>query len=113
MYTLLYILWGALIVIICLFSDYSQFECVCNVGYYGDGYVCVEESNCRNTPSMCHLEATCSETTNGLNCICNQGTFSNNHNIKIVSVCFGKVFINISFFIFVFGKFLFILIILI
>lgn len=56
------------------FSDeYRRYECRCDPGYYGDGYLCVEEQNCRNTPNLCDPNARCVTAADGLQCICNPG----------------------------------------
>lgn len=54
-----------------------MYECVCNTGYYGDGFVCLPEINCLNVPNMCDVNARCVSTTSGLQCICNTGYTGN------------------------------------
>uniref|UniRef100_A0A182JJM2 Nidogen n=1 Tax=Anopheles atroparvus TaxID=41427 RepID=A0A182JJM2_ANOAO len=53
------------------------FECVCNSGYFGDGFVCTPERNCANIPSMCDPNARCESTTSGYQCICKDGFLGN------------------------------------
>lgn len=55
------------------FREPSKYECVCDPGYFGDGFVCTPEENCLNVPALCHSLASCHSTTSGLKCICNQG----------------------------------------
>lgn len=58
-----------------LHSDYGQYECVCHPGYYGDGYNCIENLTCRNTPSMCDPNAVCMQSgQQSFACVCNPGT---------------------------------------
>lgn len=54
-------------------SEPAQFECICNAGFYGDGYLCIEEQNCQNTPTLCDPNANCQSTNNGIACVCNPG----------------------------------------
>ncbi|XP_067632308.1 nidogen [Eurosta solidaginis] len=58
-------------------DDPARYECQCNAGFHGDGYVCVEDRNCLNTPQMCDMNAKCLSTNNGLVCMCNQGFYGN------------------------------------
>uniref|UniRef100_W8B8M3 Nidogen-1 n=1 Tax=Ceratitis capitata TaxID=7213 RepID=W8B8M3_CERCA len=58
-------------------DDPAIYECQCNAGFHGDGYVCVEDQNCLNTPQMCDMNAKCLSTNNGLLCVCNQGFYGN------------------------------------
>ncbi|XP_039956515.1 nidogen [Bactrocera tryoni] len=58
-------------------DDPARYECQCNAGFHGDGYVCVEDKNCLNTPQMCDMNAKCLSTNNGLVCVCNQGFYGN------------------------------------
>jgi nidogen (entactin) len=55
------------------YRDPSVYECACNAGYFGDGFVCTPERNCANVPEMCHRDAHCMSTTAGYECVCNQG----------------------------------------
>lgn len=57
-------------------SNPSTYECKCNAGYFGDGFLCTPERNCRNIPSLCDPNAKCVSTTSGYQCICNQGKTS-------------------------------------
>lgn len=56
-------------------SDYGQYECVCHPGYYGDGYNCIENITCRNTPSMCDPNGICMQTGQSFACVCNPGMY--------------------------------------
>lgn len=53
--------------------DHRLYECVCNPGYFGDGFGCMPEVNCINVPSLCSSDAQCVSTTSGLQCVCNTG----------------------------------------
>lgn len=55
--------------------DPSKYTCQCSEGYSGDGYVCIEEQNCLNNPTLCDMNANCQSTNAGLVCVCNQGEF--------------------------------------
>ncbi|XP_030387552.1 nidogen-1 [Scaptodrosophila lebanonensis] len=65
-------------------EDPAHYECQCNAGYHGDGYVCIEELNCLNKPTLCDMNAKCHSTNTGLVCVCNQGFYGNG------SVCFER-----------------------
>lgn len=65
-------------------SEYGQYECICHPGYHGDGYNCVEDLTCRNTPSLCDPNALCMQSGQSFACACNPGNcFS--WSIKIMS----------------------------
>lgn len=57
----------------CYNRDPTLYECICNIGYYGDGFICEPDVNCQNVPSLCHPNAECASTTSGLQCVCNAG----------------------------------------
>ncbi|XP_035915634.1 nidogen [Anopheles stephensi] len=59
------------------YRDQSTYECTCNQGFFGDGFVCTPERNCANIPSLCDQNARCESTTNGYQCICNDGFIGN------------------------------------
>ncbi|KAH8401667.1 hypothetical protein KR009_007215 [Drosophila setifemur] len=58
-------------------EDPANYECQCIAGYHGDGYVCIEEQNCLNNPTLCDMNAQCRSTISGLVCVCNQGFYGN------------------------------------
>ncbi|KAH8272873.1 hypothetical protein KR018_006184 [Drosophila ironensis] len=58
-------------------EDPANYECQCIAGYRGDGYVCIEEQNCLNNPTLCDMNAQCRSTNSGLVCVCNQGFYGN------------------------------------
>lgn len=62
---------------ILLLRNPSIYECVCNVGYHGDGFTCELEINCLNQPSLCSENAQCLQTTAGLQCVCQTGFIGN------------------------------------
>lgn len=51
----------------------SIYECVCDVGYVGDGFVCSLEPNCANNPNLCPLNSRCYQTGHEFQCICDVG----------------------------------------
>ncbi|XP_058453091.1 nidogen [Malaya genurostris] len=59
------------------FREPSKYECICNPGFFGDGFVCTPERNCANIPSLCDPNARCVSTTTGYQCICNEGFIGN------------------------------------
>ncbi|EDW61724.1 nidogen [Drosophila virilis] len=65
-------------------EDPANYTCQCNAGYRGDGYVCIEEQNCLNNPTLCDMNAKCHSTNSGLVCVCNPGFYGNG------SVCFER-----------------------
>ncbi|EDX06478.1 GD10735 [Drosophila simulans] len=58
-------------------EDPANYECQCIASFKGDGYVCIEEQNCLNNPTLCDMNAQCRSTNSGLVCVCNQGFFGN------------------------------------
>lgn len=62
--------------------DANKWECVCNGGYYGDGFVCTPEENCLNIPSLCDVHAQCQSTPKGLTCVCNSGKCFNYYRLS-------------------------------
>lgn len=60
-----------------LFREPSKYECSCNPGFFGDGFVCTPERNCVNIPILCDPNAQCVSTTTGYQCVCNQGFIGN------------------------------------
>ncbi|KAL7736227.1 hypothetical protein ACLKA6_002906 [Drosophila palustris] len=65
-------------------EDPANYTCQCIAGFRGDGYVCIEEQNCLNNPTLCDMNAKCHSTNSGLVCVCNQGFYGNG------SVCFER-----------------------
>lgn len=59
------------------FREPTKYECTCNPGFFGDGFVCTPERNCINIPSLCDPNAQCVSTTSGYQCACNQGFIGN------------------------------------
>lgn len=59
------------------YRDPQLYECSCNQGYHGDGYLCILDVNCQNTPGLCHQDASCTSTAAGLKCVCNTGFIGN------------------------------------
>ncbi|XP_002089929.3 nidogen [Drosophila yakuba] len=58
-------------------EDPANYGCQCIAGFKGDGYVCIEEQNCLNNPTLCDMNAQCRSTNSGLVCVCNQGFYGN------------------------------------
>ncbi|KAG4067397.1 hypothetical protein HA402_011951, partial [Bradysia odoriphaga] len=59
------------------YRNTSIYECVCDVGYTGDGFTCELEINCQNQPSLCSENAQCVPTSAGLQCVCQVGFIGN------------------------------------
>lgn len=57
----------------CVPANNGSFECACEAGYHGDGFICILEINCANTPSMCHERGHCISINSGYQCVCNTG----------------------------------------
>ncbi|KAK9309648.1 hypothetical protein QLX08_000853 [Tetragonisca angustula] len=52
----------------------TNFACICQPGYYGDGYTCLPQSSCRHDPTICSPNATCvAAGENQFSCVCNEG----------------------------------------
>lgn len=56
----------------CVPTNNNTYGCVCNPGFSGDGFNCIEEVNCMNT-RLCHDQGRCIKTSSGFQCICNAG----------------------------------------
>ncbi|GAB0089199.1 Nidogen [Sergentomyia squamirostris] len=59
------------------YRDSSVYECICDPGYTGDGFVCRREVNCMSDPHICHHQATCIVSGGQVKCRCNQGFTGN------------------------------------
>ncbi|XP_078048214.1 nidogen isoform X5 [Augochlora pura] len=52
----------------------ANFACVCQPGFYGDGFTCLPQSSCRRDPALCSPDATCVPAgDNQFACMCNEG----------------------------------------
>nr|XP_022918931.1 nidogen-2-like [Onthophagus taurus] len=63
----------------CELNSTSQlYECQCLEGYFGNGFVCYQEKNCNNEPSMCDPYARCvTDASRKFVCECNPGFIGN------------------------------------
>lgn len=54
------------------------YKCVCNDGFFGDGFSCYAERNCHIDPGMCDPYATCiTDSNRRFTCQCNSGYIGN------------------------------------
>ncbi|XP_018401819.1 PREDICTED: nidogen-2 isoform X3 [Cyphomyrmex costatus] len=61
----------------------TNFACICQPGYYGNGFTCRPQSSCRDDPNICSSEAKCVSTgENQFSCICNDGYIGDGINCK-------------------------------
>lgn len=67
--------------------DPAYYECQCHAGFNGDGYVCIEDQNCLNTPQLCDMNAQCLSTNSGLVCVCNKGKLDGTKRREPQSIC--------------------------
>ncbi|XP_047530090.1 nidogen [Vanessa atalanta] len=51
----------------------ASYQCICREGYFGDGYTCNAEMNCRTNIYLCDSHASCLKTSEGYECECNTG----------------------------------------
>ncbi|VVC93154.1 unnamed protein product [Leptidea sinapis] len=58
----------------------ESYQCICSEGYIGDGYICLQEVNCRTNPYFCDVHASCLKTSDGYECECNSGYNGNGTN---------------------------------
>lgn len=58
-----------------IFRNISLYECVCDVGFLGDGYVCSLEPNCHNDPNLCPANSKCYQVGQQFQCVCDLGKF--------------------------------------
>ena len=58
---------------LCIDND-GSFQCICNVGFSGDGIECVNIDECLiEYNNNCHSDATCIDTFGSFHCDCNNG----------------------------------------
>ncbi|XP_018362024.1 PREDICTED: nidogen-2 isoform X2 [Trachymyrmex cornetzi] len=61
----------------------TNFACICQPGYYGNGFTCRPQSSCRDDPNICSSEANCLSTgENQVSCVCNDGYIGDGINCK-------------------------------
>ncbi|XP_015172869.1 PREDICTED: nidogen-2 isoform X3 [Polistes dominula] len=52
----------------------TNYVCICQKGYYGDGFTCLPQSSCKRDPSLCSPNASCVPAgDNNFACVCNDG----------------------------------------
>ncbi|XP_076628478.1 nidogen isoform X5 [Colletes latitarsis] len=52
----------------------ANFGCICQPGFYGDGFTCLPQSSCRHDSTLCSPDATCvAAGENQFACVCNEG----------------------------------------
>ncbi|XP_075974166.1 nidogen [Anticarsia gemmatalis] len=61
----------------------ATYQCICQDGYYGDGYNCLPEATCRNNPNMCDLHASCLKREGVYICECNSGYNGNGSSCEL------------------------------
>ncbi|XP_063703047.1 nidogen [Culicoides brevitarsis] len=61
----------------CVPNERHQYECRCDTGYDGDGFVCNPERNCRNYPEICDRNADCESYGATWRCVCRNGFLGN------------------------------------
>eukprot|EP00122_Pirum_gemmata_P006880 Pgem_evm1s6301 len=57
----------------CTNTQGSDYECVCNNGYAGDGIISCDINECTADIDNCHTQATCVDIQPGFLCDCNNG----------------------------------------
>ncbi|XP_017755220.1 PREDICTED: nidogen-2 isoform X3 [Eufriesea mexicana] len=61
----------------------ANFACICQSGFYGDGFTCLPQSSCRLDPTICSPNATCVVAgENQFACVCNEGFTGDGANCK-------------------------------
>ncbi|XP_076174255.1 nidogen isoform X2 [Ptiloglossa arizonensis] len=52
----------------------ANFGCICQPGFYGDGFTCLPQSSCKHDSTLCSPDATCvTAGENQFACVCNEG----------------------------------------
>ncbi|XP_076672085.1 nidogen isoform X2 [Andrena cerasifolii] len=69
---------------VCGYNQTSvNFACICQPGFYGDGFTCLPQSSCRHDPNLCSPDATCVPAgDNQFACVCNEGYTGDGANCK-------------------------------
>ena len=56
-------------------DNIGSYDCSCNTGYLGDGFICEDINECNETSPMhnCDINANCNNTDGSFTCTCHHG----------------------------------------
>ena len=56
-------------------DNIGSYDCSCNTGYLGDGFICEDINECNETSPMhnCDINANCNNTDGNFTCTCHRG----------------------------------------
>ena len=63
------------------------YECICNEGFFGNGFACMDVDECTTGDNNCDANATCNNTPGGYECACNAGFIGDGNNCADIQEC--------------------------
>lgn len=63
------------------------YECICNEGFFGNGFACMDVDECATGDNNCDANAACNNTPGGYECACNAGFIGDGKNCADIQEC--------------------------
>ena len=63
------------------------YECICNEGFFGNGFACMDVDECATGDNNCDANATCNNNPGGYECACNAGFIGDGKNCADIQEC--------------------------